>query len=406
MANLIQRINTFNQGRLPDMLKLKYHAMQTDAFAFFRGTCHLFYEDWPKTTVLNQAPASWICGDLHLENFGSYRGDTGLVYFDINDFDEAVLAPCTWDVGRCLTSILVGAHTLSVEHTEALKLCRRFLDTYTGTLIRGQAGSVEQATSTGMIKELFLKVEQRKRKEFLDTHTSVPDKRSGKRTLQIDNRHLLPIDKEERAQVVARINAWAKSQAKPEFYTVLDVARRVAGTGSLGVKRYIMLVEGNGSPDHNYELDLKQELPSSLRPNLTLHQPDWHSEAERCTTIQERMQAVPPALMASLELDSESFRLKELQPREDRVAFNQWDGKLERLDHLIATLGQIVAWAELRSSGRQGSATADDLIAFGRDTSWRESLLDYVQAYAQQVKADFDTFRQAVITDEGNAALK
>src|SRR5579864_1123836 len=209
MSNLIQRIKTFNQGRLPDMLKLKYRAMQTDPFVFFRGTCHLFYEDWPKTTALNQAPASWICGDLHLENFGSYRGDTRLVYFDINDFDEAALAPCTWDIGRCLTSILVGAHTLGVEHAEALKLCRHFLDTFTATLVRGQAGSVEQATSTGMIKELFLKVEQRKRKAFLNTHTSLPDKHSGNRTFQIDNRHILPIAKAERAQVIEQINTWA-----------------------------------------------------------------------------------------------------------------------------------------------------------------------------------------------------
>ncbi|NJK53097.1 MAG: DUF2252 family protein, partial [Leptolyngbyaceae cyanobacterium SU_3_3] len=69
----------------------------TNAFVFLRGSCHLFYEDLPTDSRLDAAPHTWICGDLHLQNFGSYKGDDRLVYFDINDFDEAALAPCTWD---------------------------------------------------------------------------------------------------------------------------------------------------------------------------------------------------------------------------------------------------------------------------------------------------------------------
>ncbi|MHB8630042.1 MAG: DUF2252 domain-containing protein [Aggregatilineales bacterium] len=395
MLDVVERIKIFNADRLPDMLKLKYKAMQTDAFVFFRGTCHLFYQDWPFDSALNQAPAAWICGDLHLENFGSYRGDNGLVYFDMNDFDEAALAPCTWEIARCLTSILVAVHTLAVKPAEALKLCNNFLDSYTTTLAQGHIGMVETATATGLIKDLLTNVEQRRRKDFLDARTEPPDKHPGKRRLRIDNHHTLPIDKSERHHVIDLINAWAKSQPKPEFYTVLDVARRIAGTGSLGVKRYMLLVEGNGSPDHNYLLDLKQELPSALQPYLALHQPQWRSEAERCTTIQVRMQATPPALLSNLELEGASLRLKELQPREDRVALNQSGGKLQRLEQLIATLGQIVAWAELRSSGRQGSATADDMIAFGQNIGWHAPLLEYVEAYAQRVETDFATFSAA-----------
>ena len=63
--------------------------MCEDAFAFLRSTCHLFYEDWPADTPLNEAPLAWICGHLHLENFGTFKGDNRLAYFDINDFDEA-----------------------------------------------------------------------------------------------------------------------------------------------------------------------------------------------------------------------------------------------------------------------------------------------------------------------------
>ena len=43
--------------------------------------------------ALPHSPVCWICGDLHIENFGSYKGDNRLVYFDLNDFDESILAP-------------------------------------------------------------------------------------------------------------------------------------------------------------------------------------------------------------------------------------------------------------------------------------------------------------------------
>ena len=100
-----KRIEQYNRGRDPERLVLKYNKMAEDALAFFRGTAHLFYEDWPADRALREAPATWVCGDLHLENFGTYRADNRLVYFDFNDFDESCLGPATWDIGRLVTSV-------------------------------------------------------------------------------------------------------------------------------------------------------------------------------------------------------------------------------------------------------------------------------------------------------------
>ena len=69
----VPRILTQNQGRDPERLQRKYAAMRRDPFTFLRGTCHLFYADWPQTSPLNDAPATWLCGDIHFENFGSYN---------------------------------------------------------------------------------------------------------------------------------------------------------------------------------------------------------------------------------------------------------------------------------------------------------------------------------------------
>ncbi|MEJ0083778.1 MAG: DUF2252 family protein [Puia sp.] len=93
MNNCFQRIELFNKGRIPDMLRVKYNLMEGDAFRFFRGTNHLFFEDLASHNPLPPSPISWLCGDLHLENFGSFKGDNRLVYFDVNDFDDALLGP-------------------------------------------------------------------------------------------------------------------------------------------------------------------------------------------------------------------------------------------------------------------------------------------------------------------------
>src|SRR6266700_687104 len=109
MLTVAERIKQFNTGRLPEFLSIKYKGMKESAFRFFRGTCHLFYEDMSTLPPLPPAPVSWVCGDLHIENFGSYKGDNRLEYFDLNDFDESLQVPVTWEVARLLTSILLAA---------------------------------------------------------------------------------------------------------------------------------------------------------------------------------------------------------------------------------------------------------------------------------------------------------
>lgn len=392
--NVVDRIHSFNQGRKPELVKLKYELMRGNAFVFFRGSCHLFYEDWPKNSPLNQAPAAWSCGDLHLENFGSYKGDNRLAYFDINDFDEGILAPCTWDVTRLVTSILVAAHTLKLEESEALALCYVFLDSYTTNLVKGKARTVEKETAEGMVKDHLESLKQRTRKDFLDKRT---EEKKGKRRFIIDNDRFEECSEEKREKITAMLNGWASKQEEPpEFFKVLDVAERIAGTGSLGIPRYAILIEGKGSPDCNYILDLKQSQPSSLQPYVNVPQPQWNNEAQRIVAIQQRMQGTPPALLAEMSLEDKSYVLRELQPIQDKVNLGEWNGKLGRLSKVLRTMGQLTAWDQLRSTGRQGSAIADDLIAFATEKSsdWRNAVLDYAKSYSLQVDEDYAAFCQ------------
>jgi uncharacterized protein (DUF2252 family) len=386
--SVVERIQQFNQGRDAKMVRLKYQAMCSDVFSFFRGTCHLFYEDLPTSSTLNDAPLVWICGDLHLENFGSYKGDNRLVYFDINDFDEAALAPCSWDLVRFLTSVFVGVNTLGVSQSEEICLCNSFLEAYIAALAKGKAHSVETETSEGMIKELLESLKQRRRKDFLNERTT--EKKAGRRLI-IDNKRTRKCEAEQKEKVAKAINNWAATQPNPQFFKVLDVAERIAGTGSLGVSRYIILVEGKGSPNQNYLLDLKQECPSSLTPYLKQFQPNWETEAARVVAIQQRVQGTSPALLGTVMLEGKYYVFRELQPLQDKVRLNLWNGKLRRLEKVMKTMGQITAWDQLRSGGRQGSAIADDLIRYATNSD-NSLLLNYAQTYATQVAADYRSF--------------
>lgn len=387
--DVIRRIQEFNAGRDPERLSLKYERMRSSSFGFLRATCHLFYEQLLATGLFKSAPLTWICGDLHLENFGSYKGNNRLTYFDLNDFDEAALAPASWELVRMLTSLLVGAESLSIKPLEARTLCSVFLDSYASTLSTGKAYWIESETAQGIVRKLLIGLRDRQRANFLNSRTVLKGK---KRALRVDGKRALPVSNAQRKAVIDFMARFAKAQSQPEFFKVLDVARRIAGTGSLGINRYAILVAGKGSPDGNFLLDLKQALGSSVATHLQSLQPKWRSEAHRIVEIQRRMQAVSVALLQPVRFDEGSYVIRELQPLEDRVSLDQTHETADKLELVVNNMGQLLAWAHLRSAGRQGSAIADDLIAFGLRKKWKAKLLVTARSCASQVKKDAITF--------------
>ena len=391
--DLIELLKADNASRDPERLKMKWATMKGNPFAFLRGTCRLFYERLPRAGVFKSAPPVWICGDLHLENFGSYKADNRLVHFDLNDFDEAVLAPASWELVRMLTSIRIATDALSASRAQARALPSAFLDAYAAALVAGKAYWIERETADGLVRTLLDSLRERTRPAFLDGRTMIKGRR---RHLKADGRKALEVTDAQRAAVTKLLGEFARAQPEPRFYQVLDVARRIAGTGSLGVDRYVILVEGKGSPHGNYLLDLKEARPSSLLPRLRQDQPRWQSEAERVVTLQRRMQAVSVAFLHSVDMGGRSYVLRGLQPAEDRVTLGQAALADGGLAHTLATMGRLVAWAQLRSSGRRGSATADELIDFGRRDKWRRRLLELSEDCAVQCREDSAAFDAAL----------
>jgi uncharacterized protein (DUF2252 family) len=389
-TNLLKRIQKFNKNRDFDLLKLKYSRMRVSPFTFLRGSCHLFYEDWQGKSILDNAPLGWICGDLHLQNFGSYEGENRLIYFDINDFDEAILAPCSLDIIRLLTSIFLAfPETKDKEKLEAQDLSNLFLDAYINSLIDGKARWVDRSNSKGLVKKVIEGERKRGRKRFLDSRTVLQD---NCRQILIRDEKTRSINDEQRSTIATYLEKYAQQQDNPKFYKFIDAAWRIAGNGSLGLERYIVLVEGDGSVDRNFLLDIKQVQKPSLTPYLKFSQPKWKTEAHRVVSLQKRCQAIAIACLNTIEIKGSHYIIRELQPSEDRVDLEQELDRPKKIEQLMISLGKIVAWSLLRSSGRQGSANADELIKFACSSKWRKKAIEYAEEYSKQVKSDWQNF--------------
>jgi uncharacterized protein (DUF2252 family) len=369
---------------LPEKVQLKYEAMAENAFSFFRGTCHLFYEDLAAAEALPLSPLAWICGDLHIENFGSYKGDNKLVYFDLNDFDEALLAPASYELARMVCSIFIAFDSLAIEAEKAQKMAQLFLKTYSATLAKGKAISIEPRTAKGIVCDFLTAATKSGEKELLKKRT-VSKKKHIMLSLA-DERHF-KLDKKLRSELKAHINEWIKTSSDgPYNYEVISAVFRLAGTGSIGVKRYLFLLKSTNTRHKYLLLDMKQARPSSVMPYLHVQQLQWENEAARVIGVQQRMQNVPAALLSTTVFRGESYILQELQPVKDTIKFKLLKKDYRDMYQVIGDMAALTASAQLRSGGIQGSAIIDELMAFGLDQGWQEKVAAYAAKYAATVK--------------------
>jgi uncharacterized protein (DUF2252 family) len=381
MDNLLERLIKYNQPPLlPEMIQLKYEAMAENAFRFYRGACHLFYEDMAAQGPKISSPATWICGDLHIENFGSYKGDNKLVYFDLNDFDEGLLAPAHFELARMVCSIFIAFNNLEIEQEKAFNMARLFLKTYTATLVKGKAISIEPRTAKGIVCDFLKQAEKSKRSELLKKRTISKKK---KIMLSLEDERHFKLEKNLRHEVKLHVNDWiANSSDGPYNYKAISAVFRLAGTGSIGQKRYLVLLKSTNTKNNYLLVDMKQSRPSCLARFTGIKQPAWTTDAERIITIQQRMQNVSAALLSTTMFRAEPYVVQELQPVKDTIKFKLLKENYRDLYQVIDDMAALTASSQLRSGGIQNSAIIDELMAFGAREDWQQDLIDYAAHYA------------------------
>lgn len=391
-ADPLREIAAFNRGRRVELLALKYRKMAASPFGYFRGTNHLFHADWPGAAWLERMPAAWLNGDLHIENFGTYRGDNRLVYFDIGDFDDGALGPIGRDLMRFLVGVHMAGHEMGFGARRANELGRLFLAAYRAALIDGKARWIERRTAGGVIGELLGKLERRTQGDLLAKRTET---RKGRRRLRTDNGKALALDPAERARVTGFMKRFAEDRAYPRFFKVLDVAQRVAGVGTLGLKRYVVLVEGDGGREGAALIDLKTQNGSTLISRLRQRQPKFGGEAARVVAIENRMQAVGPAFLTAARIAGASYTLRELQPSADKLDLSATHPDRAAFEAVIESMGELTAWAQLRCAGRDGATDIDGLMAFARKAGWSRPLVALANDWAAAILEDWRAFRDS-----------
>jgi uncharacterized protein (DUF2252 family) len=94
-------------------LEAKHAQMAQDPFAFFRATFYRWCERWPVVVpeTIAEAPRLRAVGDLHVENFGTWRDVEGRLVWGVNDFDEVAVLPYTIDLVRTAASAILAGRT-------------------------------------------------------------------------------------------------------------------------------------------------------------------------------------------------------------------------------------------------------------------------------------------------------
>jgi uncharacterized protein (DUF2252 family) len=406
-------------ARGPELLRLKVARMAASPFAFFRGTFRLFARD-----VLDKANEALpalatagaeldLVGDIHSENFGTFKAADGNVHYDVNDFDETTRGRPTFDVARLAISLFLAAREAGQRIEGAVPLLLTFLQTYAAEVQRlvkkGGAGlDVVEGSPSGerAVDEFVKEKAAAKRPAFIEGLT-VED---GPRRRFVRGKQYYNLPDDQVAQARRLVEDYRRRPAAPagpeDYYAVEDVAGRVAGVGSMGRFRYAVLIAGKGTEKaHNVILEFKESLPSAYdtcRGRET--GPDaLKGRAERVVAMQRRSQAASSAFLGVAADGDRSFQVREIDPHADRIRFKDLRGA--GVAEVATVQARILARIHARAVA--GAVGPTNPLAELEDADvFCQRLLAFALAYADLAARDYQQFvgRRAEIEDTASWA--
>ncbi len=384
---LIRALRKSNRHRDPERLALKYEAMRSSLFAFARGEPQLFYAQVDMPRALGIAPKVWLCGDLHVENFGVFHGADGRAYFDLNDFDFAALAPCAVDLVRLFGTLELAFDELDVPERARRRHLEACLAAYRSELARGKPSWFEKKAARGIIRKLVTRLSAQAPSNLLAKRTLL---RAGVRRLKLGEGHALAMTSRERRRAEKIFKRASRQTPALRELVLRDAARRVSGLASLGLERYVLLASTPKAAGR-YEtlIDIKEARPAAVPGASSTTR--WRSDAERVVSVQQIVDAAAPAGLSAVMLGRKSFVVRELQPREARVKLKAL--RPDDLGALIADVGTLTAWAHLRGTSHWHATSVRSLTAFARRKGWAKALRTAALAAASRMRELHRLFR-------------
>jgi uncharacterized protein (DUF2252 family) len=382
------------RGRVPALVALKYQLMSASAFGFFRGAVPVMAYDLaaqPHTGILCQ-----LCGDAHVRNLGAFAGVDGGLVFDINDFDETTQGPFEWDLKRLATSLVLAGLQVGCKPSHRGTAALAFVESYRRTIamlarmpvLDAARYQVHRLRSVNPVSAVLLKAERATPQRTLETLT-VPAGETGaakgKRVFREEKPVLTRITGAQARAVLASLKEYSETllPERRHFlaqYQPVDVAFKVVGTGSVGLRDYVVYFQGNGPGDPLF-LQIKEETNSAYEPYIG--RTGARHQGQRVAEGQRAMQLQSDPLLGWTTLSGRDYLVRQLSDYKGTLNLNELKGQ-GIIDYAIVC-GELL--------GRGHSRSGDPrLIAgyIGNGKKFADALLDFAEAYAGQTQKDYE----------------
>jgi len=401
--SILDHVRASNSGRLPELIPLRVGRMLASPFAFFRGSAGLMAGDLavgPRSGLDAQ-----LCGDAHAANFGLYGTPEGQIVMDINDFDETLPGPWEWDLKRLVTSLVLAGREGGVSEKGCRDAAEDAVRAYRGALghlaelpfleswsALGDESVLSKAKADDLTDE-FSKAAQKAKKNTSARIAAKWTRREGEHWRFIPDPPVLSrVTEETAAAVVAALPAYVDTLRESRRnlimrYGVSDVAFRVVGTGSVGLRNYLVLLHGNGN--EALILQVKEARPSALAPFLDVEQAKH--EGKRIVHGARLVQAESDILLGWTTVEGRHFIVRQFRNRKGEIDATTL--KRDDLDDYGRFAGALLARAHSRSIDPRLLA---GYCARGEDLD--EAFAKYGIDYADQTEADHADLVKAVRT--------
>jgi uncharacterized protein (DUF2252 family) len=386
------------RGRVPELVHLKYQLMAGSPFGYFRGAAMVMAADLaqlPSTGIVSQ-----LCGDAHVRNLGAYAAPDGRLVFDINDFDETIRGPFEWDLKRMAASLVLAGRAAGTKDSlvrKAVEACitryveqmREFAKMPIFEVGRFQVHRIDVAEP---VHTALSKAERSTPQHTLEQMTQpASNKPDAPRRFKESKPMLTRVTGSRAAAVLASLAPYRETlepqrQHLLSFYKPVDVAFKVVGTGSVGLRDYCIYMEGNGPRDPLF-LQIKEEVASAYTPYLSDAHPAAHN-GQRVVEGQRAMQIQTDPFLGWTHIGARQYLVRQL---------NDHKGSIEIEDLAGANLkayGEVCGELLARGHGRSG----DPLVIAGytgNGEAFAEALTRFGLAYADQTEKDWEQLKKS-----------
>jgi len=397
-----------DEGRLPQLLRIRYGRMLQSPFTFYRGSAAVMAADLAKT------PSTGIrvqaCGDCHLMNFGGFATPERNILFDINDFDETLPAPWEWDVKRLVASFVLAARSNSLSDSKGRDAAVSCARSYRKSMRKySQMNPLEvwyaRIDSDDMIAlapnaRIRARTQQRiaKAKQQNGSELDFP-KLAGMVGGHIrihDNPPLIFHPEETRAEDFRATLEWNMAEYRKTLaddrrtlldrYRIVDAAMKVVGIGSVGTRCAIALMMSNANEP--LFLQWKEARKSVLEPYAGKSAYAHHGQ--RVVMGQRLMQPAADIFLGWLTGQKGNHAyVRQLRDAKIKPLVETFDAEM------LTIYGQACGWALARSHAKAGDALAIGGYLGSKDV-FDEAMGDFALAYADQAERDHAALKAAV----------